>query len=415
MRVCSPFASIAALLLGLWVSVCPATAAGETTGDAKRTRIVIGLDRLVTFQVSALTGTNRVIVDLPEVGMQLPNLPEGQVVGLVRGVRGGLSAPGKSRVIIDFSVPVIVESSNIDRGRDGKGHRIVLDFVPLEGSEAAAQRKPMKPGAYGLGAAGVPPPVQPPMPKLAESPRLKAAKTYKPIIVIDPGHGGQDSGAQKFGTVEKEVVLAFSKVLRDKLAATGRYQVLMTRDSDVFVDLDDRVVFAERNKAALFIAVHADYANTGARGATIYSLREGVTEDLKRSAKASVADKALSGNDLAVVKQAAAADADVVKNILADLAQREVDVTRDRTGVFTRSVIEFMGQSTSLKDNPDRSATFRVLKTAQFPSVLIELAYVSNKEDAQLLKSDAWRQKVTDSIATAVDNYFSNQTARLPM
>ena len=395
--------------------------AGDLAGDVKRTRFVIGLDRNVQFQVTALTAPNRVVVELPEVGMQLPSVPEGRTIGLVRSVRGGLSAPGRSRVVIDVTSPVVVESQIIEKPRDGKGHRLVLEIVPFDDKS----RRPVKAaaGAFGLGAVGVEPPspftttvsAQPPVPRRAEAPKAKAARAYKPTIVIDPGHGGHDSGAQKFGAIEKDVVLTFAKVLREKLVATGRYNVLMTRESDVFVDLDERLEFGEKNKAALFIAVHADYANASARGATIYSLREGMADDLKRSAKVSVAQKAVSDKDMAAMRQGAAGDADLVKNILADLAQREVDATKDRTSVFTRSVIASMGQSTNLKDDPDRSAGFRVLKTAQFPSVLIELGYVSNREDAQLLQSDAWRQKVSGSIATAVENYFSNQLARLPM
>jgi N-acetylmuramoyl-L-alanine amidase len=414
------------LLVMIVAGSAPGHSASDVAGDVKRTRFVIGLDRNVQFQVSALNNPNRVVVELPEVGMQLPTLPDGKVVGLVKGVRGGLSAPGRSRVVIDVSASVVVESSQIERDKDGRNHRLVLEIVPAASADKSGPRKPIKPAAFGLGAAGIAPAaapgsaglpasVQPPLPRKAEAPKAKAARTYKPIVVIDPGHGGQDSGAQKFGTMEKDVVLTFGRLLRDKLVATGRYQVLMTRDTDVFVELDDRLEFAEKNKAALFISVHADYANSSARGATIYSLREGVAEDLKRSAKASVSEKALVGKDLAAVRQEAGADTDLVKNILADLAQREVDVTRERTNVFTRSVIEFMGQSTGLKDNPDRTAAFRVLRTAQLPSVLIELGFVSNKDDAQLLKSDTWRNKVTDSIATAVDNYFSHQLARLPM
>ena len=108
-------------------------------------------------------------------------------------------------------------------------------------------------------------------------------------------------------------------------------------------------------------------------------------------------------------------DIDAVKAILSDLADREVDSTRDRTSVFARSIIETMGASTTMRNDPDQQASFRVLKTAQFPSVLIELAYVTNKQDAMNLKSDVWRDKVSDSIMTTVDNYFSNQLAQLPM
>lgn len=410
-------------LLPAAVSVVPSLAhASELAGDVKRTRFVIALDKSVQFQVTALIAPNRVVVELPEVGMQLPVVPEGHTVGLVKSVRGGLSAPGRSRVVIDVAAPVVVESHTLEKAKDGTGHRLVLEIVPFDDKA----RKPIKAvaaGPFGLGAAGVDPPsgftttvsAQPPTPKRAVAPKLKAAKAYKPTIVIDPGHGGHDSGAQKFGAAEKDITLAFAKVLRDKLLATGRYNVLMTRDTDVFVELDDRLEFGEKNKAALFIAVHADYANARARGATIYSLRESMANDLRRSAKAEVAQKAVSETDLAKVRQEAGADADLVKNILADLAQREVEVTKERTSVFTRSVIEFMGQSTNLMEDPDRSAGFRVLKTAQFPSVLIELGFVTNREDAQLLQSDAWRQKVSGSIATAVENYFNNQIARLPM
>ena len=268
----------------------------------------------------------------------------------------------------------------------------------------------MRAGAQGVGAAGI----QPPMPRAAKRPDARAANFYKPLIVLDPGHGGHDSGAQKFGTVEKEVVLAFSRILRDKLIASNRYRVMMTRDSDTFVELDERRDFAEHHKAALFIAIHADYASTSARGATIYSLRDSVAESLKRSQRGSLRERVLAGKEqIAPIKAEASGEANVVKSFLADLAQREVDANKDRTGVFAQAVIETMGQSTNLRDNPDKSAAFRVLKTAQVPAVLIELAYVSNQADAKNLRSDEWRGKVTESIMTAIENYFADHKTRV--
>ncbi len=388
-----------------------ATGSSEIGGTSQRTRFVIGLDRHATFQVSSLSNPNRVIVELPDVKMQLPTLPKGQAVGLVSAVRGGLAGINLTKVIIDVTTPVVVERAVVERDKSGRAHHLALDIVPVDAvTRAAKGRKPLK-AAFALGASGV----QPPLPRPAERPEDRLAKAYKPIIVIDPGHGGHDSGAQKFGTIEKHVVLAFGKLLRDKLKATGRYHVLMTRDDDTFVALDERRAFAERHNAALFIAIHADYAGTSARGATIYSLRENVADDLKRSAKGEAAETALTGKELQRVKQVAREDVGTVQSILADLAAREIESTKDRTNAFTRTVIEYMGQSTSLKDNPDRSAAFRVLKTAQFPSVLIELAYVSNRQDAALLNSNAWRNKVSGSIVTAVENYFSQHIARLPM
>ena len=377
-------------------------------GNAQSTRFVIGLEKATDFQVFSLTTPNRVIVDLPDVKMDLPPPPAHGPVGLVLSFRGGLSAPGQARVVIDVGSPVVVEKAVIEKAADGKSHRLVIDIAPA--AKPSLMAKIIRAGASALGAGGV----QPPVPRPAMRPDLARAKVYRPVIVLDPGHGGHDSGAQKYGTVEKDVVLAFGKVLRDKLEKSGRYKVLMTRNDDTFVELDERRDFAERNKAALFIAIHADYAGSSARGATIYSLRDGVAEDLKRSAKSSVRERVLTGGETQKIK-ADSGDMSVVQSFLAELAQREVEANKERTTVFSKSVIETMRESTSMQNNPDRSAAFRVLKTAQVPAVLIELAYVTNQQDAKNLKSDAWREKVTESIMTAVDNYFSNQVARLPM
>jgi N-acetylmuramoyl-L-alanine amidase len=331
----------------------------------------------------------------------------------VHSFHGGLAAPGTSRIIIDVTEPVIVESAKIEKGEDGKSQFLALQIVSAAATkDAKSGRKALKTQPYALGAAGV----QPPLPAPAKRPSDRASKTFKPIIVLDPGHGGHDSGAEKNGAIEKEVVLAFALKLRDKLNKTGRYKVMMTRDDDRFVELSERIDFAERNNANLFIAIHADYATTRARGATIYSLRESTAESLKRSAKGEVSDNVLTSEEAAKAKSAGeGSDLGILKGILADLAGREVETTRERTGIFSRAIIETMSEATTMRDDPDQTAGYRVLKTAQFPSVLIELAYVTNKEDAEQLKSETWRDKVSDSIMTAIENYFSNQLARLPM
>jgi N-acetylmuramoyl-L-alanine amidase len=163
------------------------------------------------------------------------------------------------------------------------------------------------------------------------------------------------------------------------------------------------------------MAIHADYAGSRASGATIYSLRDRVADKLQRSAVDEVAENVLSDKQLQAIKRIDVADTNAVRGFLTDLAQREVAVTHERTSVFARSIIEYMGDATTMMDNPDRSAAFRVLKTAKVPSVLVELAYVTNKRDAANLRSNAWRRKVADSLVTAIDNYFTHQVARLPM
>jgi N-acetylmuramoyl-L-alanine amidase len=374
------------------------------------TRFVIGLDSDVSFRIFSLSNPNRVVIELPEVNVRLPSLDGKTSVGLVKSVRSGLAAAGKMRVVIGVTQPVIVENSKIVKDDNGQ-YRLSLAILP-----ASAGLKGDFKGSASPVALGDTINVQPPLPRRAESPKERAARAYRPVIVLDPGHGGMDSGAEKYGTVEKDVVLAFGLVLRDLLEKTGRYKVLMTRSDDTFIPLDERTRFAERNKANLFIAIHADYSDGGsrARGATIYSLRDGVAKTLERSAKGEISRNVLTENEIDTVKSAHG-DVDTVRNILADLADRDVELTHERTGMFAKSVIENMGESTPLRNEPEQQAAFRVLKTAQFPSVLIELAYVTNQSDAKNLKSDEWREKVARSILAAVENYFSRDIARLPM
>lgn len=383
---------------------------------AQRTRFVIGLPKTTEFEVFSLSNPNRVVVQVSETKLRLPEQPKTAPVGLIKSFQAGLAGSDRSRIIIYVTEPVIVQGARIEKAKDGRSQHLVVEispFVPMTASieKPQKQKATMAPPPFALGAAGL----QPPLPRPAISPEVLAQRAFKPVIVIDPGHGGHDSGAMKNGAVEKEITLAFSKILAKKLTETGRYKVLLTREDDVFIPLGDRVEFGEKHKANLFIAVHCDYADTGsaASGATIYSLRDSTADSLRRSTRGNV----LSKTEVEKVKEASGGDDDVglVKNILADLAAREVDATHDRTGVFAKTVIETMGASTAMRNDPDQQAGFRVLKTAQFPSVLIELAYVTNKQDAANLQSDAWRNKVSSSIMEAIENYFSNQVAQLPM
>lgn len=374
-----------------------------------RTRFVIGLDRKVEYQVFSLSNPNRVVVELPDVKLRLPEQTEKTVVGIVKSFRGGLAAPGKTRIVIDVTQPVIVEGAKIEKEANGQ-FRLALDIVPVSAAVKSTSKASLSSIPLSLATSSI----QPPTPRRAQSPKARAAKAFKPVIVLDPGHGGTDTGAMKFGTIEKQVVLSFGHVLRDLLEKTGRYKVLMTREKDVFVELDDRLDFGERNNANLFIAIHADYAKSSARGATIFTLKDRVAKDLQRSAKGSAGSHVLSPNEIDTVKQSNG-DIDTVRDMLTDLAERDLERTQERTSVFAKSIIDTMGESTPMRHNPDQQAAFRVLKTAQFPSVLIELAYVTNRQDANNLNSDAWRKKVGDSIVSAIDNYFGNQVAHLPM
>ncbi len=388
------------------------------------TRFKILVPKKVDFTVQAYRATiNRVVVKIPATGLVLPKARKKQRAGdLIKSFRGGTSAPGQSRVDIRVTEPVIVKKQEIRKSSTGKAYEIVLELVPastLSTKVLAGTSGPFRVPIASLGAGRINPPIQPPMPAPAVRPSSLMAKAYKPVVVIDPGHGGRDSGAIKHGTVEKNVVLAFSKELRRQLRAAGNYKVLMTRETDRFVTLSNRRRFAERHNAQLFIAVHADYANrTSANGATIYSLRGRVASRLRRRAKTKTASKALTRKELGYVRQIrrmkhlrrVSNEARAVQSFLTDLAARDVDTTHRRTNLFSKTVIKTMGSTTRLRGKPHRTAAFHVLKTAKVPSVLIELAYVSNRRDAKRLKSRAWRRKVAASIRQAIDNYFAKDS-----
>lgn len=369
----------------------------------QRTRVTIDLRRRSRFEIFSLNNPNRVVIELPQVGMRLPRT---RSRGLVKNLRAGRYAPGRSRIVIDVSEPVVVEKSQIITDKSGRSVQLELILVPFS-SVSKRTRAALNRPSFGLGGRFA----QPPVPRRARA-QKDPSVTYKPLIVIDPGHGGKDSGARKFGINEKDVVLSFSRTLRDDLLKTGRYRIKMTRSTDVFVSLDKRRKFAEDNTAALFIAVHADYAGTNANGATIYSLRKRLANKLRQSAAAEASRTALSGGVMKYVS-AKSADLKAVRGILGDLAQREVHANLERTNVFTKFAVAQMGATTTMRSQPHRTAAFKVLKTAKVPAVLIELAYVSNRRDAARLQSQRWRNKVSGSLVKAIDKYFSHSMSQI--
>ncbi|HVT30665.1 MAG TPA: N-acetylmuramoyl-L-alanine amidase, partial [Lacipirellulaceae bacterium] len=183
-----------------------------------RTRFVVGLERKADYRVFAISHPNRVVVELPDINLQIPHIDENAPVGLVKAVRSGLSAPGKIRIVIGVTQPVVVENSEIEQDKNGH-FRLAVIIRPVTAVLNAGTNEFASPTGLGAGS------IQPPVPRLAENPAERAAKAFRPVIVLDPGHGGYDSGAVKHGTIEKNVVLAFSLVLRDQLKKTGRYKV----------------------------------------------------------------------------------------------------------------------------------------------------------------------------------------------
>jgi N-acetylmuramoyl-L-alanine amidase len=366
-------------------------------GDRERTRFIADLSRKVDVHVFALGNPYRVIVDAPDVNFQMPAGLGAEQRGLVTAYRFGLFAPGKSRIVIDVSGPFLIDKAFVLEPRDDQPARLVVDLVPTDEKTFLAKLKETRAPEASV--------VPKPLPQAPTRP-----DDAKPVVVIDPGHGGLDFGAKSAkGVSEKEVVLAFSKVLKDKLGGGGRYEVHLTREDDTFLPLRDRVAFAQKKGASLFVSIHADYFPTEidkARGATVYTLSEQSSDEEARAlaAKENFSD-ALAGIALP-------SDSDeVVANILIELAQRE---TGNRSVIFARSVINELSGKGTLHTKKLRSAGFRVLKAPDVPSVLLELGFLSDPDDEKQLTSDAWRGRMADSIVEAIDAYFAKRLARIP-
>jgi N-acetylmuramoyl-L-alanine amidase len=368
-------------------------------GDRERTRFIADLSKKVDVHVFALGNPYRVIVDAADVSFQMPPGLGKEQRGLVTAYRYGLFAPGKSRIVIDVTGPFLIDKSFVLEARDDQPARLVIDLIPTDEATFQTKLREVKQAS----AASTPVPFPEPPSRPADA---------KPIIVLDPGHGGVDPGtSSKSGVTEKEVVLQFAKELRQKLVATGRYEVHLTREDDTFLPLKERVAIAQKKGAGLFLSIHADYFPTqidDARGATIYTLSERASDEEARAlaAKENFSD-AIAGVELP-------SDSDeLVANILIDLAQRE---TQNRSVVFARSIVGELAakNKSSLHTKRLRSAGFRVLKAPDVPSVLLELGFLSNPDDEKQLTSAAWRDRMSDSVTAAIDGYFTKRIARSP-
>ena len=372
----------------------PIATDARVAGDAKHTRFVVDLTRKIDIRAFTLGDPFRVVVDLPQVTFQLPARTGEQGRGLVKAFRFGLVMAGGSRIVIDTSGPVRVEKAFVLDPADGQPARLVIEL-------AAVDRETF------MRAAAIDNRLPRPVETTRKADREPASGADpRPVIVIDPGHGGIDAGTRAGGgDPEKNIVLDFSLMLRDKLEKSGKYRVVMTRTDDTFVELAERVRIARSRKAQLFISIHCDALARGegdAQGATIYTLSD-TASDAAAARLADAENKAdvISGVDLS-------SEPDGIADILIDLAQRE---TRNFSSHFARVVVSEFKNTTRLHKQPLKSAGFRVLKAPDVPSVLLELGYVSNRGDLKHLTSDAWRQRAGDALVTAVDGFFKARVA----
>jgi N-acetylmuramoyl-L-alanine amidase len=365
-------------------------------GDETRTRFILDLSKVVDLAAFTLADPYRVVVDLPQVGFQLPPKAGESGRGLIKAFRFGMVMPGGSRIVIDAAGPVRIDKAFVLDPVDDQPARLVLDLVAVDREtfmrnlavESKGRRQPEAPR------------------KGDRDSSAGAMGDSRPVVVLDPGHGGLDNGTTAVsGTTEKGIVLEFAQQLREKLEKSGKYRVVMTRNDDSFVPLGERVRIARAHKAALFISIHADTLGTRdreTRGATIYT----VSEDASDSEAAKLADAENKADVIAGVDLSA--EPEDVADILIDLAQRETKVFSTQ---FARTLVGELRTSAKLHKHPLKSAGFKVLKAPDVPSVLVELGYVSNPADLKLMTSENWRKRATDSIAQAVNAFFATRVA----
>jgi N-acetylmuramoyl-L-alanine amidase len=429
----------------------PVASDARLAGDGKQTRFVLDLDKTITFRAFTLADPYRVVIDVPQVDFRLPIGTGATGRGLIKAFRYGLVMPGGSRIVIDLTGPARIANTYMLDAANGQPPRLVLEFEQVDqatfsqslGTESRPELRPaitnnsaaagpvVIPQVVVTPRAAVAPPaaivpqaviapqaaVAPPAavaPQAAVTPQA-AAKPFapkpaappdsRPVVVIDPGHGGIDNGTQSGDATEKDLVLGFGLALRDRLEKSGKYRVVMTRTDDTFIPLGDRVRIAHDQSAALFVSIHADALPRGegdAQGATIYTLSDKASDaEAERLAEAENRADAIGGVNLTE-------EPTEVADILIDLARRE---TRTFSNRFARLLMNDMKSTVRMHKNPLKSAGFKVLKAPDIPSVLVELGYVSNKGDLEHLVSETWRDRTVGAMAQAIDVFLAKRLA----
>jgi N-acetylmuramoyl-L-alanine amidase len=380
----------------------PVASDARLAGDDKQTRFVLDLDKALQFRAFTLADPYRVVVDIPQVKFQLAPGAGMAGRGLIKAFRYGLVMPGGSRIVFDLTGPARIANSYVLDAANGQPSRLVIEleevdrttFVQSLGAESRPELKPAIADAADIATAAA-----------AAAPKSAAPVDLRPVIVIDPGHGGIDNGTQSGGESEKNLVLGFGLALRDRIEQSGKYRVVMTRSDDTFIPLDDRVRIGRNQSAALFVSIHADALprrEGDAQGATIYTLSNKASDaEAERLAETENKADAIGGVNLTE-------EPTEVADILIDLAQRE---TRTFSNRFARLLAGEMKNTARMYKHPLKSAGFRVLKAPDVPSVLVELGYVSNKSDLQHLISESWRSKTVGSMAQAIDAFFAKRLA----
>ena len=358
----------------------------------ERARLVVDLADRTAFSFVSLDNPRRLAIDVRAGTFSVPE-PEGALAddGLVSAYVIEQAAADRVRTTLTLAGPAQVQQAYVLDAFEEQPARLVVDIIPATEDEFAANvERDLAASETAVPAASTP----------AGGSELPIAT--RPLVVIDPGHGGIDSGAETAdGVKEKDIVLAFSLRLQELLVESGRFDVALTREDDSYLRLEERVDLARANKADLFISIHADsFQQPEIRGASVYTRDENATD---------VLDKVLADNENASDVIAGFAMpttmAPEVVDILLDLMRREMRV---QSFLAAQSIVHQLEPSVALRRFPVRQADFFVLQAPDVPSALVELGFLSNANDiANLMQSD-WRDRTAEAIARGISTYFDS-------
>lgn len=382
--------------------------------QANQTRFSIETNTAAPYRAFVLNNPPRLVIDLPKMDWTAP-MNKGDRSGTIKSYRKGIYQKDTLRIVLDLNRPALLSHHERQSAAKGQGWRYVFDLKPVSAIEFQKTINTVNvgggaPATATNGVLNIPKNarIQQPDSNTPNVPTQTATITNKkPLIVIDAGHGGVDPGAiATNGIYEKNITLATAKEVRRLLEATGKYRVKLTRDTDIFIKLPERVRIARRANADMFISLHADtIGRSVVKGSSVYTLSDVAsdTETAKLAARENAVDT-LVNVDVGHV------DADVA-DILIDLVTRD---TMNQSKVLAETVVGTFKSSGihTLPQRPHRSAGFAVLKAPDIPSVLIEMGFLSNKEEADLLGKASYRTKLAASIARVIDRFY-NETSKM--
>lgn len=363
-------------------------------------RMVLDVSEVTDFRAFILPSPPRLVIDLPKFTWKAGHPPKPPQT-MISDIRQGLLMPEISRIVFDLNKTVVIKSAFLLPKNGQQENRIVIDYKTANSQEFSANKDvlhgTLKIDDYKNKIDNItsPAPAQKPV-----QPSYK--KQEKPLIIIDPGHGGQDPGAiGHYKIPEKKLVFSLAQELKKQLLASGKYRVMMTRDKDKFIRLKDRVKFARKHEGDLFISIHADsIGKSSVHGASIYTLSKKASDaqTAKLAEKENQADL-IAGVDFNV-------EDEQVAFILGDFL---INDTMNQSKFFANTLATKMKSAgINTLHNTHRYAGFAVLKAPDIPSILIEAGFVSNKKEARLLNKQSYRQKMAKAIISGINSYFNS-------